>query len=37
MSQTDVRWDELVIPIWAFGLALLFVGLLGLAVGLRIY
>jgi len=37
MSQMDVRSSEIVIPWWALLLALLFVGLSGLALGLGIY
>jgi len=37
MSQMDVRSSEIVIPWWALLLALLFMGLLGLALGLGIY
>ena len=34
MKQEHVRDSELVIPIWAFSLALLVVGFFGLALGL---
>jgi hypothetical protein len=34
MSQIDVRNSEIVIPWWALSLALLVVGLTGLALGL---
>ena len=37
MSQMDVRNSELVIPYWALFLALLVVGLIGLALGRGIY